>query len=199
MISRILGLVREQVRAHFLGTTMYSDAFTFAFAIPNLFRRLTAEGAMTNAYIPVFTEIKEKNSEKLWSFAANFFNLLLLFTSFLTILGIVCSPALRFIILGDNFSEEGVHATIELTQYMFVYIVFISLAAFCQGVLNSFGKFNKAATTPILFNLTFIACAFLFSDFFQNPAYAFALGVVIGGAIQFFFLLPEYICIQVIH
>ncbi|MBF0274086.1 MAG: murein biosynthesis integral membrane protein MurJ [Nitrospinae bacterium] len=190
MVSRILGLVREQVRAHFLGTTIYSDAFTFAFAIPNLFRRLTAEGAMTNAYIPIFSEVKEKDFEKLWLFATNFFNILLFFTSLITVLGVAFSPALRFIILGENFSEEGVVATVELTQYMFVYILFISLAAFCQGILNSYGQFNKAAFTPVLFNLVFIGCAFLFSDRFSNPAYAFALGVVLGGIVQFLFLLP---------
>jgi len=193
MGSRVLGLVREQVRAHFLGTSVYSDAFAFAFSIPNLFRRLTAEGAMTNSFIPVFAEAREKNPEKLWGFAANFFNFLLLFTVFLTIAGILFSPALRVLVLGDNFSEEGVVATIELTQYMFVYIIFISLAAFCQGVLNSHKIFAKPAATPILFNLIFIGCAFLFSPYFENPAYAFAIGVVLGGIAQFLFLVPATI------
>ena len=197
IVSRLLGLVREQVRAHYLGTSIFSDAFTFAFALPNLFRRFTAEGAMSTAFIPVFSELKEQEKDesdkaKKWQYAAIVFNILILFTVLLTVAGILCSPLLSLLDSGNAgaLSQEGVNATIALTQYMFVYIIFISLAALMQSILNSFGQFARPASTPILFNLSFILIAFFFSSSFSNPAYAFALGVVFGGILQFLFLLP---------
>ncbi len=199
VVSRVLGLVREQVRAHYLGTSIYSDAFAFAFALPNLFRRFTAEGAMSTAFIPVFSQLKESEGEapsekeKKWQYAAVIFNILTLFTVLLTLSGIFCSPLLSLLASGGEegaLSQEALQVTIELTQYMFVYIVFISLAALMQSILNSFGHFARPALTPVLFNLSFILAAFLFASSFSNPAYAFALGVVTGGVVQFLFLVP---------
>jgi len=192
LLSRILGYVRDSIQAFFLGTSRGADAFTIAFVIPNLLRRLTAEGAMTAAFIPVFTEIKkEKSKDELWKFANSFFFDLTLIMALLTILGIIFSPLLvKIIAFGFKDVQGKWELTTSLTRIMFPYIFFISLAALVMGVLNSFYKFFVPAFTPVLLNISIIGVACLFASKAGEPAYIFAAGVILGGFFQLAFQLP---------
>ncbi|MCP4298668.1 MAG: murein biosynthesis integral membrane protein MurJ [Proteobacteria bacterium] len=191
LFSRILGLAREVVRATLLGTSYYSDAFTLAFSLPNLFRRLTAEGIMSTAFIPVFCEVREKESEEqAFGFARNFFILLFLFLATLTLIFIFLAPWLVANIFASGFSGEPLQLTVFLTQLMFSYIILISLAAVCQGVLNSYEVFWISALTPVLMNISVIGCALMAAPYLDNPSYGFAIGVLIGGALQLFSQFP---------
>ncbi|MGK0290881.1 MAG: putative peptidoglycan lipid II flippase [bacterium] len=191
LLSRVLGLVREGIKAFLLGTHFYSDAYTLAFMLPNLFRRLSAEGSMITAFIPIFNEIKKKEGkEKALSFASNFFLILGIITTLFSILFISFSSWLIPYFFAVGYSGEALDLTIVLTQFMFPYIVLISLAAMCQGVLNSFQIFWVSAFTPILLNLSIITFAYFLASHLSNPTYGFAIGVIVGGVVQLFFQIP---------
>ena len=192
-LSRILGLVREQIRGYYLGTGMGSDAFGLASSIPNLFRRLLAEGAMTSAFVPVFADyLKKENRHKLNAFLSSFLTLFTFIVTTVCILGILLSNWLISTFFAEGFGEVPgkVALTIVLTQIMFPYLFLVSLAAIAQAVLNSFKLFAPSAFTPVLLNLAIIGCAALFHDSFENPSYAFALGFLVGGVLQLGFQLP---------
>lgn len=192
-LSRFLGLAREIVRAHFLGTSLIADAFTMAFMIPNLFRRLVGEGAMTAAAVPVFLdELKAGGTRRLSEVASSFITL---FTFVLTIACLLFILAAGFLVqevFARGYASDPVKIalTVELTRYMFFYLAFIGLAAVLQAILNSFKVFGPSSFTPVLLNIIIILCAILLGDFFSSPVYAFALGVMIGGAAQLFFQVP---------
>ncbi|MBE0460402.1 MAG: murein biosynthesis integral membrane protein MurJ [Candidatus Aminicenantes bacterium] len=192
LLSRILGFVRDVIQAFYLGTSRSADAFTIAYVIPNLLRRLTGEGAMTAAFVPVFTQLKnEKTKKELWKFANAFFFDLTLIMALVTVLGIVFSPILvKIIAFGFKDIQGKWELTIVLTRIMFPYIFLISLAALAMAILNSFHKFFVPAFTPVLFNLSIITVAVLFARTVKEPAFVFAVGVVIGGALQLAFQIP---------
>jgi putative peptidoglycan lipid II flippase len=193
MFSRVLGLFREQARAYFLGTGAGADAFGIAFMIPNLFRRLVGEGAMTAAFVPVFTRMMDKeNREDLWEFANRFFLLLSAILTVITVAGILASGVLVRHVFARGFVEDAakMELTVSLTRWMFFYLFFISLAALIQGMLNSFGRFVVSAFTPVLLNVAVIGAAFLFGRSMDQPAYAFAVGVLVGGVLQLGFQVP---------
>jgi putative peptidoglycan lipid II flippase len=192
LLSRILGYIRDYFQAVFLGTSRGADAFTIAYIIPNLLRRLTGEGAMTAAFVPVFTQAKkEKSKEELWTFANYFFFDLTVVMAVLTVLGIIFSPLLVKII-GFGFKDiQGKWSlTVALTRMMFPYIFFISLAALAMGILNSFHRFFVPAFTPVLLNICIIALAIAFAGRAKEPAYVFAAGVLLGGICQLAFQIP---------
>lgn len=193
MVSRVLGLFREQARAYFLGTGAGADAFGIAFMIPNLFRRLVGEGAMTAAFVPVFTRMMEReNRDTLWDFANRFFMLLSAILAAITVAGILASGVLVEHVFARGFAGDPgkLELTVSLTRWMFFYLFFISLAALIQGMLNCFGRFVIPAFTPILLNLSVIGAAFLLGRRMDQPAYAFAIGVLAGGLLQLGFQLP---------
>jgi len=191
LLSRVMGLLREMVRAWALGTSIYADAFALAFSLPNLFRRLTAEGAMSNAFIPVFCDLdKESGRDRALAFSASFFWVLALVLCSATTLLIWQTPWLVTHVFAAGFSGETREITILLTRLMFGYLVLISLAAVAQGVLNSVGVFWVSAVTPVWLNLAIIGCALGLSSLFENPAIPFALGVMLGGLIQLTFQIP---------
>ncbi len=191
-LSRILGYVRDLIQANYMGTGKGMDAFTIAFLIPNLLRRLTAEGAMTAAFIPVFTQIKSRETrDKLWRFANAFFFDLTLVMAVLTLLGVLLSPLLVRLLAGGYAEVPGkLELTIVLTRIMFPYIFLVSLAALVMAVLNSFHKFFVPAFTPVLFNLAIIGAAALWAGRVDEPAYVFAGGVIVGGILQLAFQIP---------
>lgn len=191
-LSRILGYIRDMLQAFYLGTSRSADAFTIAYVIPNLLRRLTGEGAMTAAFIPIFTRIKEKEKrEELWRFANSFFFDLTLIMAALMVGGILLSPFLvKIIAVGFKGFDGKWELTVVLTRIMFPYIFLISLAALAMAVLNSFKKFFVPAFTPVLFNLAIIAVALFFANKTEEPAYVFAVGVVVGGLLQLGFQIP---------
>lgn len=190
MISRILGLVRESVKATFLGTTALSDAFTIAFMIPNLLRRLFAEGTISAAFIPTFKGyLNDGNNAQTKEFLSAAFTFAITVFSLTIFAGMFFSDQLVNV-FGPGFDDKTAKEAVFLTQMMFPYLAFISIAAFLQGILNSLGIFGPSGFTPILFNLSFITAAFLISPFTANPARALAIGVTGGGIIQMGFQVP---------
>ena len=187
--SRILGLIREMVKSHFLGTSPLADAFTVSFLIPNLLRRLFAENSMTVAFIPTFKELIEKNEDEnikkkeMKEFLSSIFTILSFFTVLIVILGILFTPLILHLLFPKL---EDKTSAILLTRIMFPYLCFISIAAFFQGILNGIKVFSPSGFTPILFNLSVIGTTYLLG----NAAIAMSIGVLIGGFLQAAFQLP---------
>ncbi len=190
-ISRVLGLAREIVIANCLGTSALSDAFTIAFMIPNLFRRLFAEGSLVNIFIPVFKEIEKAEGERnAQVFASNCFWFFLLFSLIFCSVFIVFTPEILQFVLAIGFAEDTLSISVFLTRIMIGYVFFISLASICQGILNAFSVFWVSSLTPVLLNLTIICFAIILIPLFQNPAVILSIGVITGGSIQLLFQLP---------
>jgi putative peptidoglycan lipid II flippase len=194
LLSRLLGLVREQVRAHYLGTSLSSDAFGIAFQIPNLLRRLVAEGAMTAGFIPVLSEIRAREGDSVaFAFTRRFFNLSLLGLLLLSTLGVLGAGlivALFSFMGGRPVAAESIELTTSLTRWMFPYIALVSWAAVAQGLLNTFKIFWVSAFTAVLLNAAVIVVAIGFARHSAEPSYAFAAGVLLGGFLQFAFQVP---------
>ena len=192
LISRVLGYVRDMLQAFFLGTGIGADAFTIAFVIPNLLRSLTAEGSMTSAFIPTFTRVKKHGSpERTQEFTNAVFYSLALIVAGIVLLGILTAPVLvKAIASGYRLVPGKLDLTVSLLRIMFPYLLFISLAALCSAILNSHFKFGLAAASPIFFNLAMIACILVLARKTEDPAYAFAVGVIAGGLCQLLVQLP---------
>ncbi|MDR2535248.1 MAG: murein biosynthesis integral membrane protein MurJ [Treponema sp.] len=191
LISRVLGLLREMVKASLLGTTALSDAFSIAFLIPNLFRRLFAEGSISVAFIPTFKEyLLEKEAAAIKEFLSCVFTFLTFFVTLAVMIGIISAPLIVPIFKIKAFDE-----TVFLTRLMFPFLGFISLAAFFQGILNSLRIFTPSGLAPILLNLVTIAAVYILRPFTANPARAMAIGILAGGfleaAIQFPFIVQK--------
>ncbi len=191
-LSRIAGYVRDRVQAELLGAGYSSDAFVIAFRIPNLLRRLVAEGALTSAFVPTFARyMQAKDEDRMWRFAGSVFFCLAALLTVIVVLGVILSPLLVHALAWGYSDQPGkIALTVQLNRWMWPYIFFISLSALSAGVLNAFGIFALPASTPILLNLAIIACALAFRNRFSDPAYAFAVGVLIGGFLQFVVQLP---------
>lgn len=191
-LSRVLGLVREQVRSFYLGTGMESDAFGIASVLPNLLRRLFAEGAMTAAFVPVFADFRRNRSpEELQSFLSQFITWLSFLVTLVTGVAYAATPWLiETLFPGFGVGTEKSQLTIVLTQVMWPYLILVSLAAVAQAVLNSFRIFAPSAFTPVLLNLLIIGTVVGFQEYFETPAHAFAWGFVLGGMAQLGFQIP---------
>jgi putative peptidoglycan lipid II flippase len=186
LLSSILGLLREMTKASLLGTSALSDAFSVAFMLPNLFRRLFAEGSISVAFIPTYKEYLLKNDrEKTREFLSCMFTFLTFFVTLMVMAGILAAPYLIRL-----FGMEEYDETVLLTRIMFPFLGFISLAALFQGVLNSLHIFTPSGLAPILLNIVTILCAYGLSPFTQNPARAMAIGIIIGGFLEVAIQLP---------
>jgi putative peptidoglycan lipid II flippase len=192
LLSRILGYVRDMVIAYFFGTADAADAFFVAFRIPNLFRRLFAEGSLTVSFIPVFTRYLVQESKKnAYEFASIVFTLLSIVLVLFSCLGIVCSPLIVKIMAWGFVDEKAKYElTVLLTRIMFPYIFFISLVALCMGILNSLKHFAAPALAPVLLNLTMIISVIALMPFFSQPVLALAIGVILGGFLQLALQVP---------
>ena len=199
LISRILGLVRDVVVANLMGAGAAADVFFFANKIPNFLRRLFAEGAFAQAFIPVLTEVQAQNDQaKLKDFTAKVSGTLGLILFITAIVGVIASPVLAALFgtgwFIDYLNDEPSGAKFELASTLlkitFPYIFFISLTGFAGAILNTLNKFAVAAFTPVLLNVCIIACAFYLTPYVSIGAYALAWGVFIGGIIQLSFQLP---------
>lgn len=190
-ISRLLGLLRDAVLAWAFGATRMADAFYVAFRIPNLLRRLVAEGALTVAFVPVYTEYLKKSREEAREAASVIFTYLSLFLTALVVLGIAFAPWIVKLIAWGFSAEPGkFELTVYLTRIMFPYIFLISLVALSMGILNSLKRFAAPAAAPILLNISIIIGAVVFQKFFDIPTVGLALGVLVGGVLQLGLQIP---------
>lgn len=190
--SRILGFIRDMVLARLFGATPAADAFFVAYRIPNLLRELFAEGSMSSAFVPVFTEYHTLRSRReAWELASAVFTTLLTILTLVTLAGILASPAIVWV-MAPGFHEDParLEMTTLLTRIMFPYLLFISLAALAMGVLNSVRAFAAPAFSPVLFNVCIIAFALFVSPVLGEPILGVAIGVVVGGAAQFIMQVP---------
>lgn len=199
LLSRVLGLIRDVVVANLLGANSGADVFFLANKIPNFLRRLFAEGAFAQAFIPVLTEVQAQNDQvRLKQFIANVSGTLGAIVFCTAIIGVLASSVLAAVfgagwfidyLNGQPGGEKYEHASM-LIKITFPYIFFISLTGFAGAILNTLGKFAVAAFTPVLLNISIIACAYFLAPYLTLGAYALAWGVFIGGAVQLFFQLP---------
>lgn len=186
MLSRIFGFIRDMVVAAFFGAGIATDAFFVAFRIPNLLRRLLAEGSLTVSFVPVFTEyLKNKSREEALELADISFTALSIILVVVSILGVIFSPFIVTIMApGFHKVPAQYELTVVLTRFMFPYIFFISLVALCMGILNSLRHFAAPALSPVLLNIAMIIAALTLRDFFEEPIFALAVGVMAGGVLQ---------------
>jgi putative peptidoglycan lipid II flippase len=193
LISRVLGLVREQIRALYLGTGASSDAFGLAATIPNLFRRLFAEGVMTAAFVPTFTEyLRTATREETRRFLSRFVTLLTVAVTGFTVLAILLTPWLIDTFFASEFKHVPgkVALTIALTELMWPYLVLVSIAAVLQGILNAHRIFGPSAFAPVLMNLAIIVFTVALAGSLEDPSYALVIGFLAGGVLQLVFQIP---------
>lgn len=189
-LSRILGLVRDVVIADLFGASRAYDSYLIAFMIPHLLRRLLAEGALSSAFIPIFTERLTKDGpDRAARFASTVFTAALIFFPGLVVVGVLFAPV-YVPFFADGFSPDQLDLTIRLTQITFPFIALVGLAAIVMGVLNSYERFFAPAFAPVLFNVGVILSAFALLRFFAEPIYALAVGVLVGGLGQLLFQIP---------
>ena len=192
ILSRVLGYVRDQRITLLLGTTLAADSFVLAYRIPNLFRRLVGEGSMSASFIPVFTGyMAEKTKEELWDFANRLFWTMALIVAIITVLGIVFSPAVVHLFTVSGYNAGQWDKAVYLNRIIFPYLFFIALAALAMAILNCFHIFGIPAATPVFLNLSIITFSVgVVWRYFKDPAIALAIGVLVGGALQFLIQVP---------
>jgi putative peptidoglycan lipid II flippase len=193
MISRVLGLLRDMIVARYFPVDGATDAFYVAFRIPNLLRRLFAEGAFSLAFVPVLSEYKTKQDQAtlkdLIDHVAGYLALILLV---ITVIGVVAAPVVMWVFapgFGDKPNARP-DLAVEMLRITFPYILFISLTAFVSGILNTFHKFAIPALTPALLNVVMIAAAVWGAPYFKEPVLVLAWGVFFAGIAQLVFQLP---------
>ena len=196
LVSRILGFVRDMLIARIFGAGMATDAFFVAFRIPNLLRRLFAEGAFSLAFVPILSEYKNTRSfDETRDLVDHVAALMGIVLFVVTLIGVFAAPYIIYISApGFSDNPQKFSLTVELLQITFPYILFISLVSLAGGVLNTFGKFSVPAFTPALLNLSFIGCALWLAPLLDPPVLALAWAVFIGGALQLAFQLafPDF-------
>ncbi len=192
LLSRLMGYARDMVMSWAFGTGLAADAFYVAYRIPNLLRELLAEGSMSAAFIPVFTETLTKESKERARHLANaVFARLLVILAVLTVLGIIFAPfVVKAIAWGFKADPDKYATTVMLTRIMFPYLLFIGLAALAMGMLNSLRSFLAPALSPVMLNIMTISSALLSIWLLPNPIYGVAVGVVVGGLFQFLIQVP---------
>ncbi len=192
MISRLLGFVRDMVIARLFGAASGADAFFVAFRIPNFWRRLFAEGAFSQAFVPVLAEYKEQRAhEEVRLLADHVTGALGLVLFVVTLFGVIAAPLL-VVIFAPGFLDEADRygLTVTMLRITFPYLLFVSLAAMSGAILNTYGRFGVPAFTPVFLNLAMIGCAIWLAPHLEHPVTALAWGVFLGGLAQFLFQLP---------
>ena len=192
MLSRVLGLVRDVVVAVYFGSQAEADAFFVAFKIPNFLRRLFAEGAFAQAFVPVLSEYRTKRPkdavQELVNRVAGTLGLTL---AIVTVLAMIAAPLL-ILVFAPGFHAEPAKLELagDMLRITFPYLLLISLTAFAGSILNSYGKFAVPAFTPVLLNLSLIGSTILLTPYFAEPVMALAWGVVIAGISQLLLQIP---------
>ncbi|HRD91799.1 murein biosynthesis integral membrane protein MurJ [Accumulibacter sp.] len=192
LLSRVLGFVRDFVIARTFGAGMLTDAFFVAFKLPNLLRRLFAEGAFSQAFVPVLGEYKNRRGiDETRQLVDRVVSLLFLVVLAVTLLGMAAASLLVYISApGFTDDPEKFALTVQLTRITFPYILFMSLVALAGGVLNTWSRFAVPAFTPVLLNVSFILMALYAAPHFDPPIMALGWAVFLGGALQLAFQLP---------
>jgi putative peptidoglycan lipid II flippase len=195
LASRVTGLVRDLIMASMFGANALTDAFNVAFRIPNLFRRLFAEGAFSQAFIPVLATTKTQDGEeRTRALVANVATVLFWVLLLTCVVGVAGAPVLVWLLASGLDGSHAHEAAVLMTRWMFPYIGFMSLVALCAGVLNTWKQFAVPAATPVLLNVCMIAAAVLLAPWLgrhgMEPIYAMAAGVMLGGVLQLAVQLP---------
>jgi len=192
LLSRILGFVRDFVIARAFGAGVATDAFFVAFRLPNLLRRMFAEGAFSQAFVPILAECHNRHgAEETRRLVDHVTTLLFLVVLAVTLLGIVITPILIYISApGFAADADKFELTVQLTRITFPYILFISLVSLAGGILNTWSRFAIPAFTPVLLNVSFILMALFAAPHFDQPVMALAWAVPLGGILQLALQLP---------
>lgn len=185
LISRVLGFIRDMVIARFFGASAEADAFFVAFKIPNFFRRLTAEGAFSQAFVPVLTDVRHKEGDEaahrlldaVWTRLA-------LFLLLLTLLGMLFAEPLMWLFAPGFAHDARLAMAIDMLRITFPYLLFISLTAMLASVLNTYERYWEPAFNPVWLNVVMIIAAMVLSPLLAIPAMSLAWGVLIAGLIQ---------------
>src|SRR5207237_2879374 len=192
LVSRILGFVRDFYIARAFGAGLATDAFFVAFRIPNLLRRLFAEGAFSQAFVPVLAEHKNRQpAEETRTLIDGAATALFLALVAAAVLGIAAAPLIVYISAPGFAADPGKFGlTVAMLRITFPYIAFISLVAFSAGVLNTWNRFSVPAITPAFLNVAFIVGAAFFAGYFDPPVLVLAWAVFAGGVLQLAFQIP---------
>ena len=199
LISRIVGLIRQRIFAHYFGSSAEGDAFSAAFRIPNFLQNVFGEGALSASFIPVYAKLLAQNDEKEAARVANaIFSILALVTAVVVLIGVLTTPYIVTLIAA-GFEEERRELTITLVRIFFPGAALLVLSAWCLGVLNSHHRFFISYTAPVAWNAAIITALVLFGSRMDlaNLAAATAWGSVIGSALQFAVQLP--VVLRLIH
>jgi putative peptidoglycan lipid II flippase len=191
-LSRVFGLIREQVMAYYFGAGAATDAFVAAFRIPNLLRDMFAEGALSSAFVPVFKQkLVKENKNEAFRLANIVITGILLVVGFIVLVGVITSPLIVYL-TAKGFTDEPAKfgLTVDLTRIMMVFLLLVSLSALVMGMLNSFNRFTIPALSPAFFNIGTIITVIVMYKWFSQPAYTLAIGVVLGGFLQLAVQLP---------
>lgn len=192
MLSRVLGLARDVVFAIVIGATSNADAFYVAFKIPNFLRRLFAEGAFSQAFVPVLAEQREEGgAAAVRDFVDHVAGALATVLFSITALTILAAPLVAAIFAPGFIGQaEKFALTADMIRITFPYLMLISLTGMCGAILNSYGRFAVPAFTPVLLNISLISAALFAAPYFEVPVVALAWGVLMAGVVQLLFQLP---------
>lgn len=192
LISRVSGLIRDVVMAALLGTGVMSDAFFMAFRIPNFLRRIFGEGAFSQAFIPVFSELTERNTAEARQFVSSMSGMLALITFAITLVGMVFAPLfVRLLAPGYVDEPEKFALTVDALRIMFPYFFCISLVAMSGSILNTVNRFAVPAVTPVLLNICMIVAMWVLVPLLEQASQALAIGVLVAGFVQLVFQMPS--------
>ncbi len=183
--SRLTGLARDMLISRIFGVSAETDAFNVAFRIPNLLRRMFAEGAFQQAFVPMLADVRSRDDIHTGLFVGRIAAALFCVLLVVSVLGVLAAPVLVWLIAsGLARDPEAFELATLMTRWMFPYILFMSLVALAAGVLNTYRRFAVPAATPVLLNVSFIACALWLAPQLERPIMALAFAVVIGGVLQ---------------
>ena len=192
MISRLFGFARDMLVAQFFGAGVSVDAFLVANKIPNFMRRLFAEGAFSQAFVPVLSEYRKTRPDaEVKGFIDHVSGVLASALFIITLIGVLASPVL-ILVFAPGFEREGARFMLasQMLKVTFPYLLFISLTALAGAILNSYDRFGIPALTPVLLNLSMILCAVFISSYMPYPIMSLAVGVFVGGLTQLLFQFP---------
>ncbi len=200
LLSRITGYIRDSLSAAIFGAGFTMDAFVVASRIPNLLRRLFAEGAFSQAFVPTLAEYKTRRGHDETKIFVNHVGSLLAIILFvITLIGIIAAPLVVYATAqGFSADQNKFSLTVDLLKICFPYIFFISLVSFCSGILNTHSQFKVPAFTPVLLNLSIIGFTLFAAKYFDPPIKALAWGMFVGGVLQLAFQVPSLVKLKLL-